>query len=256
MGEFQIKSKLKLLKKHLGMGIVVALEGRSWRRTFFPYYKANRDLIKKEAEETENSFPFDLYFTATNGAIQILKEKYKSILFIQQQGAEGDDVVACSVNWAISINPSEPIAIVSSDKDFGQLPSTIQVKYGQGNKVIDKSSFAGLEHIIGGDAGDGIPNIFQPDDYFVNKQKYAGEKTQRLTQSIKSEIGALSESERENHPVFGKNYVRNRTLVMFDFIPEYVSKPIHEALYNRFGNIKSLDALERIRSAQKLAKFS
>jgi hypothetical protein len=106
---------------------------------------------------------------------------------------------------------------------------------------------------LGGDVGDGIPNIFQPDDYLVNKDKYASVKFQRLTAGFKQEFAALTEEERESHPEYGRNYVRNRELVMFDFIPSQVVEPIEEILVHRFKNSLSSNPLDRIKAATSRA---
>lgn len=259
MGIGQIKSKSTEYKSHVGSGIIVGLESRSWRREYFEHYKANRDLLKASAKQDldagdKTAFPFDLYFKALNEAVQIIKKKHPSIAFIQHWGAEGDDVVAIATNWCYAKNPTEKILLCSSDKDFGQLANKIdlQVRFGK-SKIVDKSDFAGIEHIVRGDVSDGVPNIFQPDDYLVNRDAYTDTKFERITKKFLDEFGSMSEADREQS-VYGRNYIRNRTLVMFDHIPSHIVDGVTKKIDDHFGmviNDKPLTGLDRIRASTK-----
>lgn len=256
----QLNAKIKMYKALVGTGIVVALDSRSWRRDAFKYYKANRDTAKAEAKEAivndETVFPFDDYFAAVNQAIKMLKAKYKTFHFIQEYGAEGDDGVAISAKWCFNRDPTERIVVISSDKDFAQLGPIIfkQVKYGPGEKLVDRSGFAGLEHIVKGDHGDGVPSITQPDDYLVNKAAYP-DLVRTASAKIQNELSKLTESQRECHPAYGENYIRNRQLVMFDYIPEWLVTKIETGLDDKFGQrpYRELTTMEKLKAASAKA---
>jgi hypothetical protein len=258
MGIGQIKSKSTEYKSHIGTGIIVGLESRSWRREYFEHYKANRDKLKASAKEDldngiQTAFPFDMYFKSVSEAVSIIKKKHPHIAFIQHWGAEGDDVVAIATNWCYDRNPSEKILLCSSDKDFGQLANKIdlQVRFGK-SKIVDKSDFAGLEHIVRGDVSDGVPNIFQPDDYLINKELYADVKYERITKKFLEEFGSLTESQREQSK-YGKNYIRNKTLVMFDHIPSDIVSSVTKKIDDHFKTVatNTVTGIDRIRATRK-----
>jgi hypothetical protein len=88
-----------------------------------------------------------------------------------------------------------------------------------------------LEHILKGDASDGIPNILSDDDTFIvdgKRQKPVGKK--RMMQMISD--GKLSEME---------NWNRNQTLVDFSCIPD----TIRDEIIRRYKNEKSLRENQR-----------
>jgi len=144
--------------------------------------------------------------------------------------AEGDDVIAVLTKYITEnetvqeglVEVTKPILIVSSDGDYKQLHKYRNVR--QWNPIMKKMvtkpdpNFI-FEKILSGDSGDGVPNVFSPDDWFVN-----GEGRQKsITAKVKERFatGQINETER-------RNFERNRTLVDFDYIPEEVSAQILE----------------------------
>lgn len=95
--------------------VVFCLEGRSWRKDFYPAYKANRAvaraaLTEKEAEE-------DRLFWETFDDLKTFISERTNCTVLQHQCLEADDLIA---GW-IQCHPDDDHVIVSSDTDFHQL---------------------------------------------------------------------------------------------------------------------------------------
>jgi len=143
--------------------LVICCDDRlSWRREYFPYYKANR----KTTRETS-----PLNWTQIFECFNTIKTELKTIFpykFIQVSKAEADDIIGV---LARNIPRGEKVMIISSDKDFIQLhrkdvqqwsPVTKKIVNGEEpNKYL-------FEQILRGDKSDGIPNILSSDDCIVN----------------------------------------------------------------------------------------
>lgn len=102
----------RLLK---GDHVVIALEGRSWRRDFYPQYKAQRHaaraaLSPKEAAE-------DAAFWAALDSLKEFFIKRTNCTILQHPELEADDLIA---GW-IQSHPQDHHVIVSTDGDFAQL---------------------------------------------------------------------------------------------------------------------------------------
>ena len=95
--------------------VVFALEGRSWRKSFYKPYKANRAIDESAmtpAEVEENALFWETYEAFTK---YISEQTNCSV--IRCPTAEGDDIIA---RW-IALHPDDQHIIVSSDTDFVQL---------------------------------------------------------------------------------------------------------------------------------------
>ena len=135
---------------------------------------------------------------------------------------------------------NEKIMIVSGDKDFSQLQryknvsqySPITKKF---IKVGDPLSYL-FEHVIRGDAGDGVPNILSNDDTFV-----AGTRQKPLT---KKRVSAMIEDMvRGVTPFDGevkRNYLRNIHLIDLARIPEDIRKQVIDIYGNYQRNDRSM----------------
>jgi hypothetical protein len=200
-----------------------------WRKKIFPYYKANR---KKNREESK------LDWTAIFDTLHIIKDEIKENLpypVLQVESAEADDIIAAMVERY----SSEKIMIVSGDKDFSQLQryknvsqySPITKKF---IKVGDPLSYL-FEHIIRGDAGDGVPNILSNDDTFV-----AGNRQKPLTKKRVNVM--LGDMLRGITPFDGevkRNYLRNIQLIDLSRIPDEIRKEVIDRYSNYERNNRS-----------------
>ena len=109
-------TSIKKVWKDLGAEhLIVALEGRSWRRDFYTPYKAHRraaaaERSPREVEEDK------VFFEAIDDFIQFLTNKTNCTV-LRHPNAEADDMIA---RW-IDLHPDDNHVIVSSDSDFQQL---------------------------------------------------------------------------------------------------------------------------------------
>lgn len=95
--------------------VVLCLEGRSWRKDFYPEYKANRvlnDSVRTKRERDDDEF----YFNVIESFTTFLKDK-TNVTVLQAQGCEADDFIA----RFIQIHPNDQHVILSGDSDFFQL---------------------------------------------------------------------------------------------------------------------------------------
>lgn len=195
--------------------IVIACDDKNyWRKKVFPYYKANRKK-NREASELNWTTVFNIF----DKIKQELRE-YFPYRVIQVESAEADDIIATLVRHS----EDEKVLILSGDKDFVQLQTDSRVKqYDPVRKkwVTHDNPYRYLiEHILKGDAGDGIPNVLSDDDTFV-----ANKRQKPLTQKKIDELEDTDISGKLDHPLFS-NFYRNRRLVDLSLIPKEIKDQI------------------------------
>ena len=155
--------------------LVLCFDSRHyWRRDHFPNYKAGR----KKSRESSN-LDWDAIFSCLNEIKQELKD-YFPYKHIEVYGAEADDIIA-ALCLELEYDNGKTL-ILSGDKDFSQLHRFTNVSQ---YSPITKKMINGHdpyqyldEHILRGDATDGIPNVLSPDNTFVDglRQKPLGKK--------------------------------------------------------------------------------
>jgi hypothetical protein len=225
-------STLKSYKKKYGKeygDIVICCDGRKyWRREYYQHYKAGRKKAR-EASDLDWVLIFD---TLSEMREDIAKYFPYKVLHIER--CEADDIIAALSKYAQENElimegleeTSQKILIVSSDNDFKQLQlypkvkqwSPMQKKYVNATQreIIEYK----IEHIVKGDAGDGIPNILSKDDVFVSGERQKPMSAKRLKEFIDNGfIACKTDDER-------RNWQRNITLVDFDHIPDDVRQEI------------------------------
>ncbi len=217
-------STLKYYKKKYSKQygeVVICCDGKKyWRKEFFPNYKAAR---KKHREESD--LDWNMIFNTLSEIREDLAKHFPyKVMHIER--AEADDVIAVLTERCNEFGTSEDVMIVSSDKDFKQLHAYDNVKQWspmQKKQVtIAKKEIHPftIEHIVKGDAGDGVPNILSADDIFLVEGRQAPVSSKRLQEFIDNGfIACRNDAER-------RNWHRNATLVDFKFIPEDVKKEI------------------------------
>ena len=100
-----------------GTHVIFALEGRSWRKSVYPQYKANRVVDKStltESEIEENEVFWETY----NNFTDYIREKTNCTV-LQNSQLEADDLIA----GFIQSHPNDNHVIISTDTDFVQLIS-------------------------------------------------------------------------------------------------------------------------------------
>lgn len=207
--------------------MIICCDGRDyWRKSIFPNYKQNR----KKAHE-ESDFDWNQFFEHFN---QIKTEIKTELPFrvMEVNGCEADDVIAvlCKLNC-----PHEKeIIIVSSDKDLIQIQDSICPKVKQWSphhkKFINLSTndYSLFEHVVRGDSGDGVPNIFSDDDVFLDKNKRSKPIRSSSITEWESKGGLSNPEAFCRTPTMLQNFQRNRTLIDLQQIPSNVVQRIRE----------------------------
>ena len=189
----------------------------TWRKDFYPLYKANR---KKNRDAS------DLDWGQLFATLQVIKEELRDnfpyrYMYVEQ--CEADDIIAI-----ITKHATEPVMIISGDKDFQQLHKYDYVKQWSPNvnKLIhceDPDRFL-KEHILTGDKSDGIPNILSNDNCFAE-----GIRQTPLRKGVKDSYLRMA---IQNDDKYYRNYLRNQTLIDLEFIPQEIEDNILEEYSN------------------------
>lgn len=215
----------KKYRNDYGQMVICADGMNTWRKNFFPQYKAHR---KKGREES--SMDWNEIFRVLN----LVREEIKQNLpykVLHLEGCEADDLIGALVYHTQEFGNFEPIMIISSDKDFIQLQKFSNVKQFspiQKKVVADKHPRKYLfEHICRGDKGDGIPNILSPDNCFVDEIRQSPLKQNLIDTWI--DDGYINMPEE-----IKRNYQRNRKLIDLSEIPE----DIYNNIVNTFNSQK------------------
>jgi len=171
-----------------------------WRKDYYPEYKYSR---KKSRDTSKHSW--DDIFEVLN----VIKDELKEVFpykHLEVYGAEADDIIA-ALCFELEFDNGKTL-ILSGDKDFIQLQkfsnvyqySPITKKFINGTDPDDYLN----EHVMKGDSSDGIPNVFSPDNTFVD-----GLRQKPLS---KKKIATLIEGVFPNDEV-KRNYQRNKKLI-------------------------------------------
>ena len=196
--------------------LVIATDNRKyWRRDMFPYYKAGRRKAREKSE---------LDWNAVFNCLHQIKDEIKEFFpykVIEVEGAEADDIIGTlSARYA----KHEKVLILSSDKDFLQLQRYGVEQFSPALKKFIKTDdpIAYLkEHILRGDAGDGIPNFLSDDACFVE-----GRRQKPLSKKKLDEVFLPGEPEQFCNETMLRNYKRNEMLVDLTKTPDTIKDEI------------------------------
>jgi len=182
----------------------------------YPYYKANRKKTRDKSEMDWNAI-----FQALNSIRDELKEFFPYKV-IQVETCEADDIIGVITHEeGTELNMGEPILILSGDKDYIQLHKYANVKqYDPVRKrwISNANPEKYLaEHIIKGDAGDGIPNVLSVDNAFV-----MGIRQRPITQKRLAEWVDINNMNDE----VKRNYMRNKALIDLSEVPKGMKEEI------------------------------
>ncbi len=209
--------------------MVICADGGSWRKDYFPQYKANR---KKGREEDTKDWD-SIFQTFT----KIRNEIAENLPFdvVHEYGVEADDIIAAIVQETQEFGKHEPVMIISADKDFIQLQKYSNVKqYSPLTRKLleDKDPVRYLqEHIMRGDSGDGVPNVLSDDDSLCSDDK-------RQSPLSKKKIDTWLESDNLESIMPSqayRNWQRNSKVIDLEQIPS----EIKERILNNYNNVKS-----------------
>ena len=185
----------------------------SWRRDYFPEYKASR---RKGREESDLNW--DDIFGTLNKIRSEIKENFP-YKYLEVFGAEADDIIG----FLCEENKDEKIMIISGDKDFIQLQKYPNVKQWSPITKKDVNGFNPTtylkEHILRGDTSDGVPNVLSPDNTFVDGLRQRPLSRKKIQSWL---IGGGSDWNDE----VKRNFQRNSTLIDLSRTPEELKNQI------------------------------
>jgi hypothetical protein len=210
--------------------VILACDKSSWRKKYFSSYKANRSYDGLED-----------YFEQSNLFIGEIKKYFPdNWKLIQAAGAEGDDVIASLI--LNKPKDSHIDVIYSSDKDLKQLLLYPDVIYFNMEKektelIEDMDQFKenNLIHILRGDQGDNIPNIF-------TDKKKKGTRSKSVTKDFIEECKNNLVNILNTDTDIKRRFERNKKLILLtkNNIPEEIQLEID----NQYINYKSENRLE------------
>jgi len=210
--------------------MVIACDDKNyWRKNYFPYYKANRKK-NREASEINWASVFDTFNKIKNEIRDFFPYRV-----IQVDHAEADDIIATLVN-RFGGPAGDSIVILSGDKDFVQLQTLKNVKqYDPVRKkwitVDDPSKFL-FEHILKGDAGDGVPNVLSDDDTFVSDKRQKPLTQKKIDKIYNDGVFLLDK-------VADRNFMRNKYMVDLSMVPQEIRTEVINKYENEGGKDKS-----------------
>jgi hypothetical protein len=215
-------------KKHrdeYGQVVICADGMNTWRKEFFPEYKAAR---KKNRDDSSQDWTeiFRILHTVRDEIRDYLPYKV-----IHMEGVEADDIIGTLAMQTQEFGQDEPVMIISSDKDFIQLQKFKNVKQWspiQKKFVTDKNPRTYLfNHIMRGDSGDGIPNVLSADDTFISENSQTPLRQTRIDNWLEHSDNLREHMDDEIY----RNYQRNKKLIDLTDIPE----DIQESIINNFN---------------------
>lgn len=216
--------------------LIICCDGKgNWRKTVFPFYKANRAKAK---ESKDSSIDWPMVYEC----LDTIRKELDAIFpykVVCVEGAEGDDVIGALtqyyaenelVSTGVFDAPQKTI-IISTDGDFKQLQVHPHVKQYSPiqDKMLNESNPADhlFRKIIKGDTGDGVPNIKSPDDCLVLKvrQKPVYEKELVVWCKQTPEDYCVTED-------MMNNYKRNKKMVDLSEMPAEIRAEIINTYQN------------------------
>jgi 5'-3' exonuclease len=210
--------------------MVIACDDKNyWRKNYFPYYKANRKKTR-EASEINWASVFDTFNKIKNE----IRDNFPYRV-IQVEHAEADDIIATLVT-RFGGPEGDTILILSGDKDFVQLQTLKNVKqYDPVRKkwitVDDPNKFL-FEHILKGDAGDGVPNVLSDDDTFVSDKRQKPLTQKKIDKIYNDGVFLLDK-------VADRNFMRNKYMVDLSMVPPDIRTEVINKYENESGKDRS-----------------
>ena len=218
----------KRYRDEYGQMVICADGMNTWRKDYFPYYKAKRRKNRDSSDQDWNEI-FRI--------LHLVRDEIKENLpykVLHMEGVEADDIIASLVLQSQEFGMGEPMMIVSSDKDFIQLQKFNNVKQFspiQKKFVKDDNPRTYLfNHIMKGDSGDGIPNVLSDDDTFVSDKTQSPLRKTRIAEWLENSDNLRNVMEETIY----RNYQRNKKLIDLTEVPE----SIQEAIINNYNDQK------------------
>ena len=197
--------------------LVICCDGmNTWRRDYFPEYKANRKKSRDDSGQDWNEI-----FRILNTVREEIKQ-YLPYKVIHLEGCEADDIIGALTLETQEFGKDEPIMIISSDKDFIQLQKFNNVKqFSPMQKKLVKDTDGNprtylFNHIMRGDTGDGVPNVLSSDDTFITEKSQTPLRQTRIDDWLEKSDNLRNCMDENTY----RNYQRNKKLIDLTEIPE------------------------------------
>lgn len=204
----------KKYRDEYGQMVICADGANTWRRSYFPEYKAHR---KKNRDESSQDW------TEIFRILNLVRDEIRENLpykVIHIEGCEADDVIGTLALQTQEFGQHEPVMVISSDKDFIQLQKFNNVKQFspiQKKLVTDPNPRKYMfEHICKGDKGDGIPNILSPDNAIIDEIRQSPMTKKKMEYWADNADNLKEVMTAEEY----RNYIRNKTLIDLTEVPE------------------------------------
>ena len=206
--------------------MVIACDSYSWRKDVFPEYKAQR-----KANRATDKHDWPMIFDLIEDTLNDLRENFPYAV-IKIDSAEADDIIG-----ALTVHKSTPligedVVIISADKDFIQLQQYGHVEQWSPmfNKMIkeDNPRKYLFEHLLKGDAGDGVPNANSHDDVFTTGSR----QTPMTQKQIDKYWDNHDDLEMIMKPNVYRNFMRNVQMIDLTNTPD----GIREEAINKYDN--------------------
>lgn len=202
--------------KEYGEVVIVSDGTNNWRKDVFPQYKANR----KKSRET-STIDWNEAFRIINKVRDELRDNFPYKV-VHQQGCEADDSIAQIATATQEFGRYEKVMIVSADKDFAQLQIHDNVRqYSPMTKkfIVEKNPRLNLqEHILKGDAADGVPNVLSDDSVFLDGRR-------QNVLSAKKKAVLMEDPKAMGDDVY-RNWQRNKKMIDLMECPDPIVKDI------------------------------
>ena len=202
--------------KEYGEMVIVADGMNNWRKEAFPQYKAAR-----RKKRDESTIDWNEVFRIINMVREEIQENFPYKV-MHEDGCEADDVIAQLALETQEFGKYEPVMIISADGDFKQLQVHKNIKQFSPllkKFVVEKNPRLYLkEHILKGDAGDGVPNVLSDDNVFVDGRRQG-------ILSAKKKAALLDDPRALGDEIY-RNYQRNQQLIDLTNCPESVKESI------------------------------
>ena len=202
--------------KEYGEMVIVADGMNNWRKEAFPQYKASR-----RKKRDESSTDWNEVFRIINMVREEIQENFPYKV-MHEDGCEADDVIAQLALETQEFGKYEPVMIISADGDFKQLQVHKNIKQFSPllkKFVVEKNPRLYLkEHILKGDAGDGVPNVLSDDNVFIDGRRQG-------ILSAKKKAALLDDPRALGDEIY-RNYQRNQQLIDLTNCPQSVKESI------------------------------
>lgn len=214
----------KRFHREYGEVVICCDGGKNWRKEYFPQYK-----FKRKQDREESSTDWNRIFEILHMVLDEIKENFPYRV-VHVQECEADDIIATLAYDTQEFGNYEQVLIVSSDKDFLQLQSLSNVKQFSPlkKKIITELNPKQrlLEHILRGDAGDGVPNVLSDDNCFVEGRRQSPVTSKFIYKVIDTEKSCFNQDNL-------RNFNRNETLIDLTKTPDLVKQKIINNYYSQ-----------------------